>query len=193
LASPGSGLSAIGKREGSSRRRHEVSDGVALRKFHLRSFFRFVSRSAGRAGFAPESRAVGINGHSFLADTAEAAVDAPRAAPCEGRRRGSGIGPQLGDAPVFSLRVTTFRSCGASRVGRGRVGRATRSRVEWRREDCAQRGERTIVVAVAGSVALCVWRLGGNSRRALRVHLLRDGRRCCCDAANRDRGQEYGK
>ena len=25
-------------------------------------------------------------------------------------------------------------------------------------------------MAVAGSVARCVWRLGGNSRRALRVH-----------------------
>jgi alkanesulfonate monooxygenase SsuD/methylene tetrahydromethanopterin reductase-like flavin-dependent oxidoreductase (luciferase family) len=38
--------------------------------------FGWRSFAARRAGFAPESLAVGINGHGFLADTAEAAVDA---------------------------------------------------------------------------------------------------------------------
>jgi hypothetical protein len=77
----------------------------------------------------------------------------------------------------------------ASRLGRGRGGRDAGNRVGSPGEDCAQGGERTIVVAVAGSVARCVWRLGGYSRRALRVHLLRDGRRCRCEGANRGRRQ----
>ena len=114
----------------------------------------------------------------------------PRAAPCEGRRQGSGTGRlRIADGCRPCVSVIKVSNHSASRLGLGRVGRAPRNRV--RREDCAQRGERTIVVAVAGSVARCVWRLGGNWRRALRVHdcFLRDGRRCRCEGANRGRRQ----
>jgi hypothetical protein len=115
----------------------------------------------------------------------------PRAAPCEGRRQGSGTGRlRIADGCGPCVSVIKVSNHSASRLGLGRVGRAPRNRA--RREDCAQRGERTLVVAVAGSVARCVWRrLGGNWRRALRVHdcFLRDGRRCRCEGANRRRRQ----
>jgi hypothetical protein len=113
-----------------------------------------------------------------------------RAATCEGRRQGSGTGRlRIADRCRPCVSVIKVSNHPASRLGLGRVGRTPCNRV--RREDCAQRGEMTLVVAVAGSVARCVWRLGGHWRRALRVHdcFLRDGRRCRCEGANRGRRQ----
>ena len=118
----------------------------------------------------------------------------PRAVPREGRRAGSTTGrSRIADGCRPCVSVIEVSNHLASRLGLGRVGRVPRHRA--RREDRAQRGERTIGVPIAGSVPWCVWRLGGNWRRALGVHewFLRDGRRCRCEGADRGRRQQYDR
>jgi hypothetical protein len=118
----------------------------------------------------------------------------PRAAPREGRRPCSKTHrSRIADGCRSCVSVIKVQNPLASRLGPGRVGRVPGHR--GRREDCDQRGERTIGVPIAGSVPWCVWRLGGNWSRALGVHewFLRDGRRYRCEGADRGRRQQYDR
>ena len=136
-ASPGSGLSAIGKREGPSRRRHETH----------RAAFTALDRASGYGRRAQSGRGTGarrVLAPPLVRDGARFGTDRSRTAD--------------GCRPCVSVIEVSKHL--ASRLGLGRVGRTPGSRDESRREDRAQRAERTIVVAVAGSVPRCVWRRG---------------------------------